>query len=634
MKIKESEPIYKDYLEEYKKKFQSYLINQFIKINEKNIVQNSNDIDDFVKNFEELKQKSISTNNYLNNKDYDNIFKQYLLENTKAIQDSLKENRENKINEIKSVFIDNKDELNKCENIGDFEKLAKEKASDDLKQLKKFEEILKVKILEFEYLKIEKDCIKELENDLNNEVYEDTEINSILNKISIDDFIGHFKKIYSEKKIDENINKKVLNYISCLLQNNRKVNCLNIIICGKTGIGKSTLINSILELKGSEIAPVQNECEENDGEPVTKENKKYTSARIPFLSIIDTRGTEDGKENNIEQVLNNIKIEIKNAIESNNPDKYIHCIWYCLNPNQGRLQKIEEDFLYELQKSYATDYLPIIIVGTKATSEEFNIKFQRMLINRHINIPFIPVIAVQIDHFQKKGLNELKQKTIEMASKAVESVCYEGLIKGVIADSEKELNTKKELIEQDIKINSINKIQVTKLNEEMKKKFYELINKYLSIKLSNNDEIINIEQSNEINKIIEEYISNNRIIYESKYNEKVNEKVQNYYKKINEKQNDFFGKHKNEGINFISTEEKIMKEKLNNKIRDFLKDKYLEYYTQQIYIVFVEKIKNYLSTFFNSCYEEIIKDMSSKQKNEIVPKIAQQFNQLITQLNS
>ena len=634
LKIEDSDPIYKDYLKEYKKKFQDHLVNQFIKNNEKNIVEKSNSINDFKENFEKLKQQSIVNNNYLTNEDYDIIFNNYLLENTKKIQDIIKENQENKINEINSFFNTNKDNFDKCENLEDFEKLAKETASDDLKKLKNFDKILEDKSLEFEYLKIERDCIKECENDISKEVYEDSEIISFLNKISIDDFKDFFKIIYSGKKFDENINKKILNYISKLLQNNRKVNCLNIIICGKTGIGKSTLINSILELENSEKAPVQNELEENDGKPVTIDNKKYKSRKIPYLSIIDTRGTEYNQDNNIEKVLNSINTEIKNAIESKVPDNYIHCIWYCTNPSDGRLEKTEQDFLYELQKSYATDYLPIIIVGTKATSDDFNNKFQQMLINRHINIPFIPVIAVKIDHFPKKGLKELKQKTIEMASKAVESVCYEGLIKEVIADSEKELNEKRVVIEQDIKNNSNNKIQVTKLSEEMKKKFYELINKYLSIKLSDNDEIIKIEQSNEIDEKIKEYISNSKMIYESKFSEKVKKKVENYYKKINEKQKDFFGKNKNKGINLISTEETKMKEKLNTIISGNLKNKYEEYYTQQIYIAFVEKIKNYFSTFFHSCYGDIIKEMSSKQKSEIIPKIAQQFNQLINRLNS
>ncbi len=53
-------------------------------------------------------------------------------------------------------------------------------------------------------------------------------------------------------------------------------------IIGKTGVGKSTLINSILKLKENEKA------KESLVEPCTKETKQYTSDEIPWLRLYDS----------------------------------------------------------------------------------------------------------------------------------------------------------------------------------------------------------------------------------------------------------------------------------------------------------------------------------------------------------
>ena len=56
---------------------------------------------------------------------------------------------------------------------------------------------------------------------------------------------------------------------------------LNILIVGKTGYGKSTLINTIFDEKLAQSGT---------GKPITQEIKCYTSTKQPDLAIYDSRG--------------------------------------------------------------------------------------------------------------------------------------------------------------------------------------------------------------------------------------------------------------------------------------------------------------------------------------------------------
>jgi GTP-binding protein EngB required for normal cell division len=66
----------------------------------------------------------------------------------------------------------------------------------------------------------------------------------------------------------------------------KNLHTLNIIVAGKTGVGKSTLINAIFREKLAETGM---------GKPVTRHMRKLTKKGVP-LAIYDTRGFELGKE--------------------------------------------------------------------------------------------------------------------------------------------------------------------------------------------------------------------------------------------------------------------------------------------------------------------------------------------------
>jgi hypothetical protein len=79
------------------------------------------------------------------------------------------------------------------------------------------------------------------------------------------------------------------------------------------------------------------------------------------------------------------------------------------------------EFLRELESAYKLNKLPVIIVGTKSVSKEFNETFAKYLKDKNYKYEFIPTIAKKVDNHEPFGLEELKLKSIQLAMGGVES---------------------------------------------------------------------------------------------------------------------------------------------------------------------------------------------------------------------
>lgn len=163
----------------------------------------------------------------------------------------------------------------------------------------------------------------------------------------------------------------------------KNLKTLNIIVAGKTGVGKSTLVNAVFK---------ENLAETGIGKPVTDHMRKITKKGVP-LGIYDTRGFELGKDVQ-KQVKKEIIDTISKGLATQDINKTIHCIWYCINTASNRIEPEEIEWLRELSKDNQITQVPIIVVLTQSISEPNTEAMEKMILDENLDvIQVVPVLA-------------------------------------------------------------------------------------------------------------------------------------------------------------------------------------------------------------------------------------------------
>ena len=158
------------------------------------------------------------------------------------------------------------------------------------------------------------------------------------------------------------------------------------------------------------------------------EPKYYESETVSLLRLADSRGIEK-TDYRVKELSESIEKFIKRQLDSENPDLFIHCIWYCITGT--RLEQVERDTLKELSKIYESNSIPIIIVYTQSLSDRKTQEMKNFISdNFDFSHDFIPVLAVQesvhnLSQVNPFGLDKLKEISILRAKKAVKSSFYE-----------------------------------------------------------------------------------------------------------------------------------------------------------------------------------------------------------------
>lgn len=203
--------------------------------------------------------------------------------------------------------------------------------------------------------------------------------------------------------------------INAIAEKIKNLNTLNIIVAGKTGVGKSTLINSVFREKLAETGM---------GKPVTQHMRKITKKGVP-LAIYDTRGFELGKEVQTE-VKREVTETISKGLATQDINKAIHCIWYCINTASNRVEPEEIEWLKELSMDNQITQVPIIVVLTQAFSKKKAQELRQMLLNENLDI--IQVIPILAEDYEIEDLGTAKAYGLDVLIKVMGEVLPEELM--------------------------------------------------------------------------------------------------------------------------------------------------------------------------------------------------------------
>ena len=500
----------------------------------------------------------------------------------------------------------------------------KDEEYENKKKLKKEKKELKQKqanqqlIEEINFTKdlILKDCESEFDNMKN--IYCMKEIEKIrINEDLEELYLG----LFESENIGQLFLKNILEEIK-KFKFNKKINNYNIQIIGKTGVGKSTLVNTLLR---TEVAST------TFGRIGTHETQEFSCIKYPFIKFIDTRGTELSSSNNIDKVQENTLNYIEKRLSEKDPNKTIHCLFYCINAN--RFEDIEADVLLKLRQKYKNGNLPIIIVYTQNYFEEdfeemkkyINVKLKKNneteIGEKVTDINFVGVVAKKKSNIKPNGLDKLLNYLKLKAKNAfliaiinmIKKYCIDFMeiilnqtLNNILSNINVFLPTENNKFDESILFNTIKNVflEFVPQNEQNLSELGENLLKNTAKKLSL--EIIEIHQK-KLKEFAKDYSEKIGLEIEKAQYNVIN---QNLGMKLNIKEYSYF---KNEG---------------KNSLENSLKNKSNEY----AYINYAKKICEKSAIKFKSLFKESLQEIIEKEKeiNDIILSLNNNISEDIT----
>ena len=212
--------------------------------------------------------------------------------------------------------------------------------------------------------------------------------------------------------LDVHIKNKVQSIYASNLEKikNLKDTKNRILLIGKTGVGKSTMINAIFDYDLAQTGI---------GKPITmyEKPKKYEHYSHEDLELFDTRGIELDPNYGIEKTSKMVEEFVKEQLKNKEP---IKAIWYCVTGT--RIENMELNLIKKLNSLYQNNSLPVIFVYTQCTDDETFSEIKNHLFTQLNNKICVKKILAKMKTVngvicKKYGLEELINDTKEIIEK-------------------------------------------------------------------------------------------------------------------------------------------------------------------------------------------------------------------------
>ena len=183
----------------------------------------------------------------------------------------------------------------------------------------------------------------------------------------------------------------------------------NILICGYTGSGKTSLIKAIL---GDVVPPDAI----GSGKPMTQGFDYYENN---LVRVYDSKGMENGDTE--EEFLKITKEFIHDHLKDpNNPDEFIHLVWYTIQGPGARVTDCDKVLIKDI-------FTPknMIVCITKSDIMRGNQKNEMVKVLKEAGVPEKRIIFTSDEEGGSIGINELMKLSLEILPDAYKSAFEE-----------------------------------------------------------------------------------------------------------------------------------------------------------------------------------------------------------------
>ena len=173
----------------------------------------------------------------------------------------------------------------------------------------------------------------------------------------------------------------------------------NILICGKTGAGKTSLVQAV-----THAGTVPDEAI-GDAEATTRGFDVYET---DVANFIDCEGMEQGQT--VEEYSRFIMGEVVKRLDSDSTENLVHNIWYCIDGSGARVQSADARLIQQFSDK-------VLLVVTKA--ETLRKEHTESIMSQLLDLLASERIVMVSSH-NKTGLAQLLNRAFEMTGQAIE----------------------------------------------------------------------------------------------------------------------------------------------------------------------------------------------------------------------